>query len=264
MRPWILLRGLTRESRHWGAFPRHLGDSLGGAAVICLDLPGNGKLNQLASPASVEAMAEYCHAELTRRGVTPPCRVLAMSLGAMVTVAWATSHPEDIEAAVLVSTSLRPFSPPHQRLRPRNYPRFLRLLAGMAGDRDVETAIFDMTTRLVATRGKLIEEWLQWRRENPVSSGNALRQLLAAARYRAPPRSPINRLLLLAGAGDRLVDPRCSRALAARWQAPMAMHPTAGHDLPLDDEAWVLARIMDWLTGVGSPQERAKPDDIRL
>jgi pimeloyl-ACP methyl ester carboxylesterase len=104
-----------------------------------------------------------------------------------------------------------------------------------------------MTTRLVAEPRTVIQAWLQWRRENPVSSRNALRQLLAAARYRAPQRSPFDRLLLLAGARDRLVDPRCSQTLASRWQARLTMHPTAGHDLPLDDEAWVLLQIREWL-----------------
>ncbi len=247
MSPWILLRGLTRESRHWGAFPRHLGEVTGDAPVICLDLPGNGRLNHLESPLSVEAMADYCHAETASRGVARPCRVLAMSLGAMVAAAWAQRHPGDIAAALLINTSLRPFSPFYQRLRPANYLRVLHLLAGRVSDEELETAILGMTTREVAEPRAVIQAWVQWRREHPVSARNALRQLIAAARYRAPHRSPFERLLLLAGAGDRLVDPRCSQSLASRWQTRLAIHPTAGHDLPLDDEAWVLFQIREWL-----------------
>lgn len=247
MTPWVLLRGLTRESRHWGEFPLRLGEAMGGAPVICLDLPGNGRLNHLDSPPGVEAMADHCHAELARRGIAAPCRVLAMSLGAMVSVAWARRHPGDIAAAVLISTSLRPFSPFHRRLRPANYPCLLRLLLGRPDDRTLETAILAMTTRRVADPQLVIRQWLQWRSENPVCRRNALRQLLAAARYRAPQRHPLDRLLLLAGAGDRLVDPRCSQTLADRWGAGLAIHPTAGHDLPLDDGSWVLVRIQEWL-----------------
>jgi pimeloyl-ACP methyl ester carboxylesterase len=246
MTAWILLRGLTRESRHWGDFPRHLGELLDGAPVICIDLPGNGRLNQMESPLGVEAMADYCHAELASRGIPLPCRVLAMSLGAMVAVAWAQRHPGDIAAALLINTSLRPFSPVHQRLRPANYLRVLKMLAGRVSEEELETAILGMTTRRVAEPRAVIQAWLQWRREHPVSGRNALRQLLAAARYRAPYRNPFRRLLL-PGAGDRLVDPRCSQVLAARWQARLALHPTAGHDLPLDDEAWVLLKIREWL-----------------
>ena len=249
MATWVLLRGLTRESRHWGDFPQHLGAAVGGGRAICLDLPGNGKLNGMASSRSVEAMADWCHAELARIGVAPPCRVLAMSLGAMVAVAWAQRHSRDIDAAVLISTSLRPFSPFYRRLRPANYPRLARLFGANATDRDIETAILDMTTRCVADPAAVIGHWLQWRRENPVSRRNALRQILAAARYRAPRRSPLRRVLLLAGARDALVDQRCSLQLAAQWDAVVAVHPEAGHDLPLDDAAWVLDRIKCWLAG---------------
>ena len=247
MTAWVLLRGLTRESRHWGTFPRHLGEALGGAPVICLDLPGNGTLNHLASPRSVEAMADYFHAELSVRGVVSPCKVLAMSLGAMVAVAWADRYPGDIAAAVLISTSLRPFSPFYRRLRPANYPRLLRMFGPKPSDRELETSILETTTRLVRDPAVVIEQWMQWRRENPVSPRNALSQLLAAARYSAPRKRPVERLLLLAGARDALVDPRCSLQLAAAWEARIAVHPEAGHDLPLDDEAWVLAQIELWL-----------------
>jgi pimeloyl-ACP methyl ester carboxylesterase len=209
-------------------------------------------------------MADCCHAELASRGIDLPCHVLAMSLGAMVAVAWAERHPDDIAGALLINTSLRPFSPFHQRLHPANYLRVLRLLAGGVHDEQLEAAILGMTTRLVTERPIVIQEWLQWRRENPVSSRNALRQLLAAARYRAPLRSPFKRLLLLAGAGDRLVDPRCSQTLAARWQARLAMHPTAGHDLPLDDGAWVRVQIRDWLAEQSSARVYAEPADFRL
>jgi hypothetical protein len=52
------------------------------------------------------------------------------------------------------------------------------------------------------------------------------------------------------------VDPDCSREIAHRWGCPLAVHPQAGHDLPLDDGPWVLATVRDWLAtaqgGAGS------------
>lgn len=248
---WVLLRGLSRESRHWGDFPQHLGEALGaklGAArVTCLDLPGNGQQNELGSLFSVDAMADWCHSELARRGSTSPCGVVAMSLGAMVTVAWAQRHPGDLAAAVLINTSLRPFSPFYRRLRPANYLRLLRLFGLPASERQIEAAILQMTTHRVADPDAVIAQWLQWRRDNPVSRRNALRQLLVAARYRAPLRPPLARILLLAGSADRLVDPRCSSELARAWDVPLHIHPGGGHDLPLDDEAWVLQHILAWI-----------------
>lgn len=247
--PWILLRGLTREARHWGDFPRRLSEAFAGAPVICLDLPGNGKLNARPSPASVEDMADFCHAEVARQRIAAPCRVLAMSLGAMVAVSWAQRHPQDLTAAVLINTSLRPFSPFFQRLRPANYARLLRLFALPVSARAMEAAILRMTTRLVADPDVVIAQWLQWRRENPVSRQNALRQLMAAVRYRAPSAPPLERLLLLTSERDALVHASCTLRLARQWGAPVAVHPRAGHDLVLDDAAWVLAHLRRWLEG---------------
>lgn len=244
---WFLLRGLSREARHWGGFPQQLGAALEGARVTCLDLPGNGRQNGLASLRSVEAMADWCHAEHARRGSASPCGVVAMSLGAMVAVAWAQRHPDDLAAAVLINTSLRPFSPFYRRLRPANYPRLARLMGFPASEREIETAILQMTTRRVADPAAVIEQWLQWRHENAVSRRNALIQLLAAARYRAPRTRPLERMLLLAGTGDALVDMRCSSELARAWDVPLQIHPEGGHDLPLDDEAWVLHSIQTWI-----------------
>ena len=69
MTTWVLLRGLARESRHWGEFPRLLQQALpAGDEVLALDLPGNGSRWRERTPASVEALAEAARAELQRRG----------------------------------------------------------------------------------------------------------------------------------------------------------------------------------------------------
>ena len=44
MDTWILLRGLTREASHWGAFAGDFQTALPQAKVVALDLPGNGQL----------------------------------------------------------------------------------------------------------------------------------------------------------------------------------------------------------------------------
>ena len=248
MTQWILLRGLTRETRHWGDFPARLQNA--GAPVLTLDLPGNGRLCHEPSPMRVEAMAEHARGQLQALGVAPPYRVLAMSLGAMVVVAWADAHPHEIEAGVLINTSLRPFSPFTQRLRPAHYATLLRLVFTRADARRWEEAILRMTTRHApegAARERLLDDWVAWRRECPVSGANTLRQLLAAARYRAPRAKPPVPLLVLTSTCDELVDTRCSERLAATWLCDIEHHPTAGHDLPLDDTPWVLAQLQRWL-----------------
>jgi pimeloyl-ACP methyl ester carboxylesterase len=244
---WVLLRGLTREQRHWGRFPATLTQHLPDARIVTLDIPGNGQLWAQASPSTVPEMADHCRAELARQGIAPPYHVLAMSLGAMVTTAWAHAHPEELSGCVLINPSMRPFNPFYQRLRPRNYPRVLKLALLGGTPRQWEEAVLEMTTRHPPEPTRQLQDWIAYREACPVSRDNALRQLLAAARYTAPQTPPDIRVLILSSAQDGLVSPRCSEQIASHWQADFAQHPTAGHDLPLDDGPWVASQVQKWL-----------------
>lgn len=245
MSTWILLRGLTRESRHWGRFPSLLGDAVEAAEVIALDLPGNGSLSGRISPTKVEEAADACRAELQRRNVEAPFFLLGMSLGAMVATAWSTRFPGDVRACVLINTSMRPFCPFYWRLRPANYFSILRLLL-LSDPVASEKLVLQMTSRLGGASDLLLDEWSALRSETRVSRSNALRKLLAAARFRAPATRPEAPVLVLASTRDTLVDVRCSRALAHAWQSDYAEHPDAGHDLPLDDAPWVARQVGAW------------------
>ncbi len=242
---WVFLRGLMRDSRHWGTFPQTFQQRFPDARIELIDFPGNGLLNQEASPLTVEAMADHARAELSRRGLKPPYSLLAMSLGAMAATAWADRHPDEIAACVLINTSLRPFSPPHWRLRPGVWPAVLRMLMQPPAPREIERTILKLTSRTAPDN--LLDYWTAWRLSHPVSRANALRQLAAAARYRAPRIAPAVPLLIVNGAADGLVDPRCSQRLAAQWGCELAVHARAGHDLPLDAGDWLADTVRDWL-----------------
>jgi pimeloyl-ACP methyl ester carboxylesterase len=247
---WVFLRGLTRESRHWGGFVDEFAQALPGSRVVALDVPGNGHLNSFPSPTRVPAMVAHCRTQLALRQVDGPVRLLGMSLGAMVAVAWAQAHPQEVVSQVLINTSLRPFSPIYQRLRPANYGVLMRLMLSRASDEDWERAVLRLTSNHWANQPEaVLPQWLALRAANPVSRANALRQLLAAARYRAPVTPPAVPTLLLASEHDQLVSVNCSKTLARVWRTPLRLHPSAGHDLPLDDGPWVAAQVRDWLTG---------------
>lgn len=245
MPTWIFLRGLTRESRHWGEFVGQFQQALPHQTVVMLDLAGNGRLNHLRSANRVQDMVADCRLQLALRHIAPPYHLLAMSLGAMVAVAWAQSRPAEVAAQVLINTSLRPFSPFYQRLRPANYAPLLRLLLSGAAPQDRERAILHLTSR--GGREAVLPIWLALRRMHPVSRFNALLQLLAAARFDAPPDPPRTPTLLLGSAQDQLVSVQCTLALARQWGCEQRIHPTAGHDLPLDDGPWVAEQVREWL-----------------
>jgi pimeloyl-ACP methyl ester carboxylesterase len=243
---WILLRGLTRESGHWGAFPALLRAQMPEARVLAIDLPGCGRLHEAASPMRIEAIVAHCRAQLAALGVAPPYHLLALSLGGMVAVEWAQRHGDELAACVLINTSMRPFSPWFHRLRPANYGTLLGLAWPGHTGRSREQAVLRLTSSKQQDHAAVVDEWVRLREAHPVAPANALRQLVAAARYRAPARPPAVPLLVLNGCGDTLVDPRCSQRLAGQWHTDFAQHPQAGHDLPLDDGPWLAAQVARW------------------
>jgi pimeloyl-ACP methyl ester carboxylesterase len=245
MATWVLLRGLTREGAHWGDFPAQLGALLPGSLILSVDLPGAGQLRHRRCPLRVEDMVGFCRDQLRAAGAQPPYLLLGLSLGGMVAVAWADAHPHEVAGCVLVNTSMRPFSSPQDRLRPRNWLSLLRLLVPMS-PRRAEESILALTSSSPQRHTQVVAEWVAIRQARPVAAANALRQLWAAARYRHPGPAPRVPVLVLASARDALVDPRCSAELARRWQAGFDRHPDAGHDLPLDDGAWLALRLARW------------------
>ncbi|MEP6792309.1 MAG: alpha/beta hydrolase [Ramlibacter sp.] len=252
MTTWILLRGLTREAGHWGDFGERLAARLAPEdEVVPLELPGNGLLNKQPSPDSVDGMVAACRAELRWRRMQPPYVLVAMSLGAMVGLHWAHEAPDELAGCALINTSVRGISPFWQRLQPHNYPRLLALLLpGLSAARR-EAMILAMTSSQPHGHAEVPAQWARLRRQHPVGARNALRQLLAAARYAPPRQAPAVPLLVLASEGDRLVSAQCSRSLAARWNLPLRVHPGAGHDLPLDDPQWVLQQLAQWRSATG-------------
>ena len=247
MSTWILLRGLTRETRHWGRLPDALRGAPGGGRLLLIDLPGNGGFAHLRAPASVAQMVGFVRHAALQTGAPGPYRVLAMSLGGMVATHWAQRHPGEIERLVLINTSMRPFNRMHERLRPSAWPGLLEIAAHWRDAPRAERGIHRLTCNQVETLGADLDAWCEIRRSAPVSRGNAGRQLWAAARFTAAVAAPRCPLLVLSSRADRLVNPLCSAKLAAAWGAVHYEHPWAGHDLPHDDPAWTAAQVRAWL-----------------
>jgi hypothetical protein len=157
-------------------------------------------------------------------------------------------YPQEIEHGVLINTSLRGMSGFTERLRPENYREMFRNL----WRRDLvarERFILDLTTNLYPQKEVLAHKWAGYARQHPTSRTNALRQLAAAASYKAPKARPHEHVLMLQSLGDHLVNPVCSTRIADAWRWPLLSHPSASHDLTLDDGDWVIAQIRQWLEG---------------
>lgn len=130
----------------------------------------------------------------------------------------------------------------------------------MAVDQE-ESAAVPFAFGHVQPGDRLLAHWNSIRRLRPVARGNALRQLLAAARFRFDGPAPTMPTLVISSAGDHLVDPICSQALAQHWDSEHIVHAHAGHDLALDDGPWLANHLVDWLhrrvaRNAGTPTSR--------
>jgi pimeloyl-ACP methyl ester carboxylesterase len=241
---WFLLRGLTREAAHWGAFVPALARALPAVRVVTLDLPGAGARHAEPWPDTVEDAMEQVRAAAAAHAPGGRRFVLGVSLGGMVTMAWAARYPDELAGVVVGASSARDVAPPWKRMRPAALPSVV--LGGLRRDaREREAAVIRTIINRRELWAETVEAWTPIARARPVSRETARRQLASAIRWRAPARLAPPALFLV-GRGDRLVHPDCSRALARRYGAPLAEHPDAGHDLTTDAGAWVVDELVAW------------------
>jgi len=245
--PLLLIRGLSREQRHWGRFRPMLAGALANP-VLSYDFAGCGLLYQQPSPCSIAALRQSVRLQLQHAPqFNGKVHLVAISLGGMLAVDWAAQYPQEVASLSLINSSARPLSPFYQRLHWRNYPQILRSLLLPAARR--EQLILQLTSATPALHAGVLANWQLWQQQRPVSTLNTLRQLWAASRFRAP-ASLLCPTVLFSSCGDKLVSPQCSAALARYWQVPHIQHPWAGHDLPLDDASWLVAQLATFINTV--------------
>lgn len=244
---WILLRGLARESAHWGDFVPLLQTTFPGAKITALDLPGTGCFYRDKSPNTIKAIAGTVrHHALDLGLLQQPVTLLALSLGGMVAWEWLHYYPDDICGAALISTSFAGLSPFYERLRWQVYGKFFALVM----ERDLykrELAIVQLVNNRRESDAQIAKDWEHIQKERPVSLNNVFNQLLAAASYSPSLVKPKQPILLMNAKGDRLVAPSCSETLQKKWGLDLLTHPWAGHDLTVDDGAWVAMQLKKWV-----------------
>ena len=243
-RNWLLLRGWSREQRHWGEFPERMRQRIPGGRVACLDLPGVGEARDRSPKTRVPDIVD----DLRSRFEPDPSEswgVLGVSFGGMLALDWAARYPLDFAAVAVSNTSSRGIGTTAERLHPRNVGTIARVAAAQ-DPRARERLIVSISSNAGADiRERVALEWAKIAAESPVSLWTSMTQLWAASRFEAPV-SVSARVLVMASDADRLVSSACARRLADRLGAALATHPSAGHDLPLDDPSWVADRVAEF------------------
>ncbi len=239
---FYLVRGLIREKGHWGPFIQQLQASYPRAKISALDLPGAGEHYKGRSPLTIGAMVDEMRQDfLKAQDPSRHSHLIAISLGGMIAVEWLRRYPGDFQSATLINTSFGGVSPVFHRLKPRAF--FFLLKVPFLKGRRKEARILQLVSNNAGVFQETLAQWEVIQRERPVSLGNTLRQLLAAATFRIGNFLPSLPVTLLAATRDRMVSIECSRAIARRWRLPLREHPSGGHDLTVDDPQWVAQNI---------------------
>ena len=243
---WLLLRGLSREAEHWGEFPQHLQASFPAANIHCLDLPGTGQYHSQTSPKQIAEIVKLTRQHALEQGLLDkPLTILGLSLGGMVTWQWLKQYPEDACAGVLVNSSFANLSPFYRRLRWQVYPKFVRLLSQTDLHLQEAAIVNLVSNRESAQRQVIAEQWAAIRQRKPLSVMSAFNQIQAAAAFNSGPK-PEQAVLIINSLADRLVDPTCSETISQYYHLPLHSHPSAGHDLALDDGTWLSQTVKQW------------------
>jgi len=244
---FFLLRGLARETRHWGEFPHILTAHDDSNYVFHLEIPGAGKLNYLPSPIKI---ADYI----------PPLReqylphfqegdthiLVGVSLGGMISASWVSSYLDDFQGVAMINCSGSQ-SPFFSRLLPYGAWKLTQTLLGRS-EFETERLIIRLICN-IQDPDSIASKWAEIRRTAPISRRNSIRQLIAAWRFAFPIELGIP-ALFLCSKNDRLVSFQCSQTLSTLLCAPILYHETAGHDLSTDDPEWCSAALFNWAESI--------------
>ena len=246
---WLILRGLAREQRHWADFPEIFEKTVSDSKIYALDLPGAGIYNHFKSPLTIDGYMRCLRPRWRRLGWghKEAWSLLTVSLGGMIGLEWTRRYPQDFERHVVINTSSSDVGKPWERLK---LPRLFEFASAAREAEDLflqERTILKATTNLLGDDlENVARRFGEMRRHHPMKKRNILRQIIAARRYSSPERLKVP-TLFLSSAADRLVDPVCSARLVDKYKADHRVHPTAGHDLPMDDGQWVAEQVRDWI-----------------
>lgn len=243
---FILLRGLAREAAHWLDFPEQLQHALGDNCQLHLvDFPGCGKYFTQPALTSVAAMTDHARAEIDVAAIAArkeAIYVLGISMGGMVALEWAQRFPAELRGLILINSSAGN-QPLWWRLRPAAWPRMIGAL--LTETRTREEKVLHLVSNNTPDYAQRLNQWLAIQQLRPITRATVVTMLRAAAQFRPQPSCAVSGLVL-ASDGDRLVSACASQAIAQQFHWPIALHLSAGHDLPMDDPQWVANKIAQW------------------
>lgn len=234
---WIFIRGLTRGNIHWGDFPKLLAQSSQSPCAEFLEIPGNGLLHELKTPINPQKVIDHLREQSNFVKQKQTFHLCGISLGGMIALKWAELYPDEIKSVNVINSSLNQLSPMTERLNKKYYPAILRALF-LNNPLKQESIILEITSNNLEKTKKHLPAFAEFSSKNRVSITNFVRQLLLAKFLKIKTQLKVP-VLIITSEQDCLVHAACSDQLVTFLGAQQKKHPTAGHDLPLDDPEWL-------------------------
>ncbi|MCK9219222.1 MAG: alpha/beta hydrolase [Bacteroidales bacterium] len=114
-KPIVFLHGFTETSKIWKSFSADLAEEY---RVICIDLPGHGKSETVASIHTMELLAEVVYTVLKKLKIGK-CLMVGHSMGGYTTLAFAAKYPEKLKGFCLFHSHCFPDTPDQMENRNR-------------------------------------------------------------------------------------------------------------------------------------------------
>lgn len=234
---WIFLRGLTRGNIHWAEFPQIFKLQKPEVVMELLEIPGNGETHNIETPLKPEEVLNFLRNKSKFVQQNQKFNICGISLGGMLALKWTELHPNDIDSVSIINSSLGQYSSFYHRLNIFNIGKVLSALFEADPEKQEET-ILNMTSNKLKENKKYIKAFAEYSSQYPVSKKNFFRQLALANEIviHDLPEVPLK---VICSLQDHLVDPVCSLQIQSMLGGSLIEHPTAGHDLPLDEPEWL-------------------------
>ena len=234
------------ESYHWWDFLPRLQNLYKNDQFSAVDILGNGQFCSAKTPLSIKKNISALQNQINFEGRKI---IIGFSLGGILALEWARNHPEEVEAIILINCSSRD-SAFYKRLKLSAIYNIIKM--GLKTNLSVrEQNILQMTTNGLDSNQlkEIASDWGNRSQQFPVKSINFFRQLVLAG-FMKKNNQPTVPTLILCSEKDKVVSSDCSKTIAKKWNCPVMTHPTAGHDLTLEDPDWVIDQINQFITNL--------------
>ncbi len=251
---WLALRGLVRGNGHWGRFPDLINKLHPEVEIEYLELPGNGTRYMDSTPLDARIIINDFRQKYMKSltdSTVVKVNFIGISLGGMIGLKWLELYPDDFQNIIIINSSLKQLSSFSDRLKPNSYSYLLKAVF-TKNILKREQLILKIMANLVSPHSQEVLDNTRFSEAHPIQFQNFIRQLILANKIKINLNKINNRhkheyskpeIKIICAKKDKLVNYNCSKKIADALKINLTVHPSAGHDIILDDPKWIIEQI---------------------